>query len=135
MAPTELHRSSWQTQLIRFAAVGAVGTGAHYLLLVMLVEAGGVNEVAASTAGATLGALVNYVLNRHYTFRSTRRHVEALPRFLAIAGLGLVINFGLMLVMIEGLRIHYLVAQVVATALVLLWNFAGNRLITFSQRH
>ena len=134
MAPTAHHRSSWQTQLLRFAAVGAVGTCAHYLLLVVMVEAGGVNEVGASTAGATLGALVNYVLNRRYTFCSTRRHAEALPRFLAIAGLGLVINFGLMLVMVEALRIHYLVAQVVATVLVLLWNFAGNHLITFSQR-
>lgn len=135
MAPTDHSHSSWQTQLVRFAAVGAVGTCAHYLLLVVLVEAGGANEVVASTAGALLGALVNYMLNRRYTFRSSRRHGEALPRFLAIAGLGLLINFGLMLVMVEALHIHYLLAQVMATVLVLLWNFAGNRLITFSQRH
>ena len=46
-------RPKWQLQFMQFAGVGVIGTVAHYVLLVMLVEAFGANAVAASTAGAT----------------------------------------------------------------------------------
>lgn len=118
-------------QFFRFAGVGAIGTLAHYVLLVMLVEMLRTNEVAASTAGATLGALVNYLLNRRYTFRSEKRHSEALTKFLIIAALGLTLNSLLMLIFVEILNIYYLLAQVLSTGLVLVWNFLGNRFWTF----
>ncbi len=131
MAGQSLQRPKWQMQFIRFAGVGAIGTLAHYVLLVMLVETLRTNEVAASTAGATLGALVNYLLNRRYTFRSEKRHGEALTKFLIIAALGLTLNSLLMLIFVEILNIYYLLAQVFSTGLVLIWNFLGNRFWTF----
>ena len=127
------HPPKWQLQFIQFASVGAVGTMAHYGLLVLLVEMLGVNSVAASTAGATLGALVNYVLNRRYTFRSEKRHREALTKFLVIAASGLALNASFMLIFVETLGLYYLVAQVLSTGLVLVWNFIGNRFWTFSD--
>jgi putative flippase GtrA len=131
MAGQSLQRPKWQMQFFRFASVGAIGTLAHYVLLVMLVEMLRTNEVAASTAGATLGALVNYLLNRRYTFRSKKRHGEALTKFLIIAALGLTLNSLLMLIFVEILNIYYLLAQVLSTGLVLIWNFLGNRFWTF----
>jgi putative flippase GtrA len=127
------HSPKWTLQFMQFASVGAVGTMAHYGLLVLLVEMLGVNSVAASTAGATLGALVNYVLNRRYTFRSVKRHREALTKFLLIAASGLALNASFMLVFVETLDLYYLVAQVLSTGLVLVWNFIGNRFWTFSD--
>lgn len=120
-------------QFSRFGAVGAIGTAAHYALFIALVEVTGADPVGASTAGALLGALVNYILNRRYTFRSARRHREALPRFLAVAAAGLAFNAGLMLLLVEGLNMHYLLSQVIATLGVLLWNFSANRLWTFGK--
>lgn len=118
---------------MRFAGVGVIGTVAHYMLLVMLVEMLDANAVLASTAGATLGALVNYLLNRRYTFRSKKRHGEALTKFLIIAASGLALNASFMLLLVEILSLHYLLAQVLSTALVLVWNFVGNRFWTFSD--
>lgn len=108
---------------------------AHYALLVLLVEAIAANEVAASTAGATLGALVNYALNRRYTFDSEKRHREALTKFLIVAALGLTLNAFFMFVLVELLSVHYLLAQVVSTTLILVWNFIGNKFWTFREAH
>lgn len=119
-------------QFSLFTLVGAVGTAAHYLLLVILVEQMVVDPVLSSMAGALLGAGVNYVLNRRYTFRSDRRHREALPRFLAVAGTGFVLNAALMWLAVDLVGLHYLPAQLLATALVLLWNWLANRRWTFS---
>jgi len=133
MAEPIRNRPNWQLQFILFTGVGAIGTVAHYVLLIILVEMFGANVVAASTAGAILGALVNYSLNRRFTFRSDKRHGEALTKFLIIAALGLAFNSFFMFVFTEILHVHYLLAQIFSTGLVLVWNFAGNRLWTFSD--
>ena len=125
--------SHFVSQLSRFGAVGAVGTGAHYALFLALIHTADADPVAASAAGATLGACVNYVLNYRYTFRSARRHREALPRFFAVAAAGLLLNTTLMAILIDGLGVHYLIAQIVTTLGVLLWNFLANRHWTFGK--
>lgn len=120
-------------RFLRFAAVGALGTAAHYSLLLALVEGAGVDPVAGSVAGFLLGALVNYTLNRTLVFRSDRDHVEALPRFLAVAGMGLGWNALLMYVLVDFAGIHYLLAQILTTAVLLVWHYLGNALWTFRK--
>jgi putative flippase GtrA len=124
--------TSITAQFIRFAGVGVIGTGAHYLVLVALMELFDGEAIIASSAGALTGALVNYILNYHFTFRSNKRHVEAMTKFLAIAAVGFVLNGLLMSLLVYGLGLFYLAAQVLTTLTVLIWNFAGNRWWTFA---
>ncbi|MBI1904970.1 MAG: GtrA family protein [Rhodocyclales bacterium] len=119
-------------RFLRFAAVGAIGTGAHYALLLVLVEVAGARPLAGSVAGFLLGALVNYLLNRNFVFRSDRQHVEALPRFLAIAAIGLCGNALLMYALVDLTGVHYVLAQVITTCLLLCWHYAANALWTFA---
>jgi len=120
-------------RFFRFAGVGVFGTVVHYLVLVAAVESVGIRPLAASSIGFTAGALVNYMLNYRYTFRSDRRHREALPRFYLVAVAGFLINGLVMLVLAEKLGLQYLLAQVVATGIVLLWGFSANSMWTFRQ--
>lgn len=121
-------------QFAVFAGVGAVGTAAHFAVLVVLVERLGAAVLLGSTAGFITGAAINYVLNYHLTFASTRRHRQALPRFLLVAGIGMLLNAAIMDVTSRLLGLQYLLCQVAATALVLLWNFGANRSWTFGRK-
>ena len=56
-----------------------------------------------------------------------------MSKFFTIAFVGLLLNTIIMAIGVEILNLHYLLAQVVATGLVLFWNFTGNRLWTFSE--
>jgi putative flippase GtrA len=116
---------------VRYAAAGATGTAAHYALLVALVQGGFAGPVAASTAGAVVGALVNYVLNHRFTFASTRPHAVALPRFAVVAAAGIAVNAAAMAAVLAIAGPHYLVAQIVATAAVLVFGYLANRAWTF----
>lgn len=98
-----------------------------------LVEVVSANAVVASALGFTVGALVNYYLNYHITFKSKKSHNEAIIKFLTVALIGLALNTLIMFVAAEILLIYYLLAQVMATGMVLVWNFAGNRLWTFRE--
>lgn len=120
-------------RFLRFAGVGVFGTIAHYLVLVLLVEGMALTPLLASSIGFTVGALVNYMLNYRFTFRSKRRHREALPRFYLVAVAGFVINGLVMLILAEKLALQYLLAQVLATGIVLIWGFTANSLWTFGR--
>ncbi len=120
--------------LIRYAMVGAVGTLAHYAVLVVLVERGRVSPPVATAIGFTMGALVNYFLNVRFTFQSTRPHREAMPRFFAAAAAGMAANTGIVALGVNVFRLHYIVPQVVATAVVVFGTFCVNRAWTFQRR-
>jgi putative flippase GtrA len=117
---------------ILFSAIGAVGTAVHYSLLIILVDLFASPAVLASAAGFVAGALVNYRLNHRVTFNSGLRHRHALPKFFSIALAGLALN--ILIVTLAVPRVHYLTGQFMATGLVLLWNYLGNRFWTYKER-
>lgn len=120
-------------QFLCFTLVGGVGTAAHYAVLISMVSGMGINPVISTTAGFMAGMVINYLLNRRYTFFSRRAHREAFWRFVTVAFVGMLINSTAMAVFNLGLNIHYLAAQVMATALVLSWNFLGSRYWVFND--
>jgi putative flippase GtrA len=77
-----------------------------------------------------LSAGVNYLLNYRFTFQSNRPHGPAAAKFTVLAGTGLLINAAIMHLM-TGAGAQYLIAQVCATSVVLLFGFISNSLWTF----
>lgn len=121
------------TRFVRFVAVGGVATAVQYALLILLVRDFGMAPTLASSIGFVLSAGVNYLLNYRFTFQSDRPHGPAAATFGLLAGTGLLVNAAIMRLM-TGAGVHYLIAQVCATAVVLFWNFIGNSLWTFGTR-
>ena len=118
-------------QFIAYAGVGAIGTAAHYLVLVVLVELLHLQPVIASSCGAITGAFVNYILNYKFTFKSKKRHTVAATRFMLVALAGFLVNLFMMWLFTSIMAINYLLAQVIATAVVLVTNYTINRIWTF----
>jgi putative flippase GtrA len=118
-------------QFLRYGVVGVAGTALQYAILILLVHSTPLPAVAASTAGAIAGALLNYAFNHRWAFASTRSHDHALPRFAAVALAGIALNAIVMATMLEFPGAHYLVAQTVATGVVLIAGFLANRTWTF----
>ena len=126
---TELHRTA--SQFLRFATVGGIATAIHYLILIALVHGANMNAVWASSTGFVVSAVFNYLLNYRFTFQSSVEHRGAIIKFFIVASVGLALNSIVMQISTEYAGMHYLIAQLLATGLVLLWNFSGNRLWTF----
>ena len=120
-------------QFISFVSAGVIGTFIQYVMLFIFVEALSMYPVTASILGSLAGAIVNYLLSHHWVFRSKRKHSETLSKFFAVGGLGLVLNAAIMYALVAFASVHYLLAQIAATCIVLLWNFLGNRFWTFAD--
>lgn len=117
--------------LITFGLVGAVGTACHYATLILLVEVLHIGAVAATTAGFLVGMVVNYRLNYRHTFRSDRPHLEAAPRFVAIAVFTGILNALLVHAGTALAGMNYLVVQVMTTVILFFANYALNLAWTF----
>lgn len=109
-----------------------MGTLAQYLVLVMAVELGR-GPVFSSTLGFIVGALVNYALSYHFIFCSNSSHTHTIRKFFTVAMFGLGLNTLVLSSAIYSLRLHYLAGQLLATGIVVIWNFAGNRWWTFRE--
>lgn len=116
---------------ITFSLIGAIGTLAHYALLYSLVEYQGMDPVWASGWGAVAGLMINYTLNYSFTFKSRQSHAQTFPRFAIIASLGLCLNLILMALLSP--HLHYFLAQIGTTIVVLMWNFFANSFWTFQM--
>lgn len=118
-------------QFLLFALVGGAAAVAHYGTLVALAELLAVAPVPASAAGFLVGGVVSYVLNYGHVFRSDQDHGPTAVKFVAVAAVGLGLNSAIMWSLVHGAALHYLLAQLTATGLVMLWSFAANRHWTF----
>jgi putative flippase GtrA len=117
----------------RFLGAGGLATAFQYTLLVVLVELGGSPPVPASMVAYAGGSSLNYGLRRSFVFRSRALHRRALPRYLVVAAVGLGLTGLLVRLGVDLLSLPYPLAQVMATAVALGWNFTAHRLWTFAE--
>ena len=116
---------------VRYAVVGALATAAHWALLALLVEGAATPAWAASGGGAVLGAQVAFWGNRRITFAHRGPLGPAWLRFMGTALLGAGLGMALVAAGVT-FGLHYLLAQALATAVVLVLGFAVNRGWTFA---
>ncbi len=117
--------------MFKYAAVGAMSAVVDFGVLFVLTDWFGVYYLVSATASFILSAIVNYTLNRNWTFRSNGQRRKQVPIFLTIAILGILLNNNIMYVSVEHWHLHYLWAKVIAAAIVTIWNFFGNKYLTF----
>jgi len=120
-------------RFLRFILVGLAATTVTFSALITGVEVFHTSAVTASLAGYALGIVVNYSLNYGYTFKSRERHMIVIPRFLLIMFAGLLINALIMVVLVDMVGVHYVLAQLAAISVVLVWNFTANQFWTFAR--
>jgi len=98
------------------------------------VEGLSINPVSSSTIGFILGAIVNYFLSYLVVFKSNKKHSETFIKFMAVASIGLSFNVSVMYFGTSILHWSYIISQILATGIVVFWNFSINKIWTFSHK-
>lgn len=125
---------AWHLQLLRFTGIGGFCTVVQYIIMWLLTELLSIPPVTSSTVGYILSAILNFQLNKKHTFKSNKNNYEAIPRFIIVVLIGVFINGLSLEILIRTLNTHYLIAQIGATLITLIWNFFANRIWTFSVK-
>lgn len=93
-----------------FLLVGTMAAVVHQLVVVAIVETGLLAPAIANVPGFAIAWIVSYLGHHHLTFRSSRPHREAAPRFLAVALLAFVTNQFMFMGLLWLTPLHYAVA-------------------------
>lgn len=121
-------------QFLRFAAVGASNTVLDfgvYLALTRGTEWFAGRHVAAAVASFCVAATSSFVLNTFWTFRQSGVGWERrFPKFFTVAVGGLILN-ALFLHLLLTAGLHDVLAKLLATGAVMVWNFTLQKRYTF----
>jgi len=118
----------------RFLLSGGSATLLHYSVMGVLVLAGA-EPVYATGIGAFFGAVFNYVLQYHYTFRSSRSHLQAIGVYSLTVIAGLLSNEVLFILFYRYLDLSVVIAQLSTTALVTGQNYLLYKYFVFKGDH
>jgi putative flippase GtrA len=119
-------------QLVLYCICGGLGVGSHYVVYLLLLNAG-VDVQAANAAGYMAGTLVSFVLNRRITFGVKNKVVRRLVIFLGVAAVGYVASAALLWLLVHPLHMDKRIALVVTLPVGVLIQFTLNRRITFNE--
>ena len=118
------------SQVIRFGIVGAVATIIDYGLMVALTELVGLLYLLSCAISFLISVIVNYILSIRFVFtpnKNISKTVE-LVVFILLSAIGLGINQAIMWFTVEQIKISYLIAKIVATGIVMIYNFISRKL-------
>ncbi|MBI3437490.1 MAG: GtrA family protein [Proteobacteria bacterium] len=115
--------------MVRFGLIGIVATAIHYSLLFGLVHGADVEPIVATTIGYAVSLVFSYILNRRFTFHVAGPVAASFAKFAVIYGVGLLLNAWI----VDSLVVDdsVLAAQLVASTVVLVWNYLGARFVAF----
>lgn len=129
-----MRRLLWQ--FARFLVVGLVSFAFDYGLFFVLFHYFGVQYIVASTISFSLSLVLNYFLTLKFVFEAKKDRNIALE-FLVYVGLNIIalgLNQLILFLAVDGVGLSPLVGKLVATAVVLVYNFISRKLLIERSR-
>jgi putative flippase GtrA len=108
-----------------------------YSVMIGTVELAGLGPVAATPIAAFAGAVTNFTMNRHFTYRAAGHSPirGQLLSFLLVSGCSLGLNTLGEFLFLKVPHLHYFVARVITSTIVSnVWNYPMLRFFVFSDR-
>ena len=119
--------------LIRSLFSSNLGFLIDFGLLAFLVEILRIHYLVAASISFTAGTTVTYILSVRWIFsrRNIRDKKLEYLLFMAVGGIGVILNGVLLWFFTEIIGVHYLLSKIVAASMVFFWNFFARKFLLF----
>lgn len=116
-------------QFIRYGFVGIIAFSIDFGFLFLFTKYLHIYYLISATLSFLIALVVNYLLSTKWVFKKrTGTSVNnELIIFVVIAVIGLLINDLIMWFLTDIINLFYLISKIVASLIVLFWNFYGRR--------
>ena len=119
-------------KFLKFGVVGASGVLVDFGVTWLLKKQARLNKYIANSTGLACAVVSNYILNRIWTFHSADPNVGIqFAKFAVVALIGLGMNNAIIYFLNEKKGVRFYMSKLIATGIVMLWNFGANLMFTF----
>lgn len=117
-------------QILRFGVVGGTAFLIDYGVLFCLTEFAGFNYLVSACISFIVSVIYNYVLSILWVFdaRQDRSKTAELAVFIGLSVVGLGLNQLGMWLLVDLAGIYYMLAKIVVTAVVMVYNFITRKI-------
>jgi len=136
LSPKDSIKTLFALNKIRFLTVGSVGFVVNYLILTVFYGIFHLPILFAQIIGAETALLATFVGNNFWAFNN-HRHISVrkkLIRFHLSAGLGLIVNSGLVVILVHFAHLYYGVALVIGSCVALICNYTLYKHFVFKTK-
>lgn len=117
-------------QIIKFGIVGVLCFLIDYGVMVFLTEICRMNYLLSSTISFSVSVVVNYILSVCYVFnKRQKKGKRSFFLFFIFSVVGLGLNAAIMWGMVDLLEVYYMISKIVATGIVMVYNFVTRKLL------
>lgn len=122
-----LHRTRVDPEVARYIISGVFSNMIGYLVYLLLTMLLGIGHKTAMTGLYAVGTIVNFYVNRRWTFRGTGSIRHSLARFLLVIILGYFINLAGLIVFVDSAGLPHELVQACATTVMAAYFFIVNK--------
>lgn len=121
-------------QFFRYVFVGGIATVVDWGILFLLTDFAHVYHLVSAVIAFVAGLVANFFLSQLLVFKANEARVNAVMEFICYALIG-VVGLGiteLILLLLTNLwHIHYMISKMLATVVVLAWNYIARKKIIY----
>ena len=123
-------------QFIKFGIVGISSAIIDWGLFYFFNRYLAIYYLFAKALSFIFAVINSYIWNRRWTFRSENtQKMQEFSKFLIVSVIGLLLNTLIMFIAVEKYHLRYIFGLMLATAIVVFWNFLANKLWTFRVKN
>lgn len=121
-------------RILKFGVVGSLCFVIDFGTTYVCKERLRLNKFIANAIGFIISVMVNYTLNKYWTFQATNSAtgVEFL-KFIAITSFALIINSIIIYLLNVKIKMNFYLCKLVAVFVVMFFNYSMHSLYTFAQ--
>lgn len=116
-------------QIIRFGFVGGTAFIIDYGIFTILNQLLGIHYIIAGTISFSISVIYNYILSIKWVFDVTKKQTtKDFIIFIVLSVIGLILNNIIMYISVDLIHIHVLISKIIATAIVMVYNFITRKI-------
>lgn len=117
-------------QIIKFSIVGGLAFFIDYSVLFLLTDKFGIYYLLSSGISFIISTFFNYIVSMRYVFKGKNGNkLYEVIVFAIFSLIGLLINQCIMSILVEKINLYYMFSKVIATIVVMCWNFITRKLL------
>ena len=126
----ELKTRKLLIQIFKFVIVGGIATIIDFVFLYIFKEFFDLPVLISNTLSFSISVIYNYIASVKWVFNvnKTKNAKKQFIIFIVFSVLGLLLNNLIMLITVDFLNVYYLLAKIIATFIVMVFNFVTRKI-------